>query len=84
MLGLPTNLTFKHVFVNEPGLDFAEICLHHLTFLALASMYLISNMLPVGVMVLFLHEFSEITADSVKLVHYLNLPDYVQIPTFLF
>ena len=60
LLGKPVQQTFTHFFVFERNPDFAEMSLHHLAHLSLASGYLMANMIPIGTLIAFLHDFSDI------------------------
>ena len=43
--------------------------LHHLAHLCLAASYLMANMLPIGVMINFLHDVSDVGTQITKLLH---------------
>ena len=40
--------------------------LHHMAHLSLASGYLMANMIPIGTLIAFLHDFSDIAVQAAK------------------
>ena len=53
----------------EREVDFAEMSLHHLAHLSLASCYLMANMIPIGAMINFLHDISDVGTQITKGLH---------------
>lgn len=52
------------MFERNP--DFAEMALHHMAHLSLAGCYLMANMIPIGTLIAFLHDFSDIFTQAAK------------------
>ena len=72
LLGHPLQQTLGHFFISERSQDFAEMSLHHLAHLALASCYLFTNMIPVGTLVALCHDSNDIFVASTKVFHMCN------------
>jgi len=66
LLGEPLQATFIHFFVDKRKKDFAEMSLHHIAHLSLGIGYLMANMIPIGTLIIFLHEFSDIGVSGAK------------------
>lgn len=60
LLGLPLMYIITHFFIHEREPDFAEMAMHHLAHFSLATCYLFTNMIPIGAMVAFVHDYSDI------------------------
>lgn len=66
LLGHPLQLIVTHFFINEREPDFAEMAMHHLAHFSLASSYIFTNMIPIGAMVAFVHDQSDIPGSLTK------------------
>ena len=80
ILGYPLYETGLHFTKKDRTPDFAEMSLHHVTHLALASCYLFTNMIPVGSLVALLHVSCDIPCALAKVFHITN----VTVPTIFF
>ena len=65
--------TVSHVFVEERHNDFLLMLSHHLVTLALIGLSYWFNVLRLGVLVMLLHDASDIVVDVLKLFNYLGL-----------
>ena len=65
--------TVSHVFVEERHNDFLLMLAHHLVTLALLGLSYWFNTLRLGVVVMLLHDASDIVIDVLKLFNYLGL-----------
>ena len=65
--------TVSHVFVEERHNDFLLMLSHHLVTLALIGLSYWFNTLRLGVVVMLLHDASDIVIDVLKLCNYLGL-----------
>ena len=65
--------TVSHVFVEERRNDFLLMLSHHLVTLALIGLSYWFNTLRLGVVVMLLHDASDIVIDVLKLCNYLGL-----------
>ena len=65
--------TVSHVFVEERHNDFLLMLAHHLVTLALIGLSYWFNTLRLGVVVMLLHDASDIVIDVLKLCNYLGL-----------
>lgn len=64
---------FSHVALEERHNDYLLMLCHHVVTLALIVLSYWYNYVRVGVVVLFLHDSSDIVVDLLKMANYLNL-----------
>mmetsp|Transcript_10993 Transcript_10993/g.12033 ORF Transcript_10993/g.12033 Transcript_10993/m.12033 type:complete len:377 (-) Transcript_10993:684-1814(-) len=72
---------FFHVLISEPRNDYMEMLLHHTVTCFLIYLSFVLNYFRVGMMVLFVHDFSDIFVYFGKFVA--DLKWNVQLPTYL-
>lgn len=66
---------FSHRFLEIRRKDYVEMYVHHVaTILLVAGSYHGSN-LRIGIVILLIHDFSDIFIDSMKMINYLKLED---------
>ena len=58
---------FVYFFIEERRDDFADFCKNNVAHLSLAFGYLMSNMIPIGTLIAFLHEVSDIWLHVAKI-----------------
>ena len=75
MLGHPLSTTIAHFFFMERNPDFAEMSLHHIAHLSLASTYLMTNMIPFGAVIAFMHDASDVFVPIAKMTHLMGHPN---------
>lgn len=66
---------YSHRFVEERRRDYVVMYLHHVVTIALVLFSHLYNQQRIGMLVLFLHDASDITVDLLKLFNYLKLED---------
>ena len=77
-LGYTLNDFFFLVFVHDKKSDFDLMVLHHIVTITLVSFSYLTNISNVGIIVLFLHDFTDIFVFSTKIVINTFLPDLVK------
>jgi ceramide synthetase len=55
--------------------DYIEMMLHHCFTVGLVLNSLLGNELPVGMLILFIHDFSDVICDLIKMANYLKLEE---------
>jgi len=66
-LAVWTDTAIRHVLVDERRHDYTLMLLHHVVTLALVSLALFGGMMPAGLVVLFLHDTSDVCIDLLKM-----------------
>lgn len=69
LLGHPLQLIITHFFIYEREPDFAEMAVHHLAHFSLSGCYLFANVIPIGAMIAFVHDQSDIPGCLTKFFH---------------
>ena len=69
LLGHPIQLIVTHFFINEREPDFAEMAMHHLAHFSIASSYIFTNIIPIGAMIAFVHDQSDVAGCLAKFFH---------------
>ena len=64
---------FSHCFIEERHKDYVMMYVHHLVTILLVWGSYSNNYMRVGVVVLFLHDFSDVFLDLLKIFNYLKL-----------
>jgi hypothetical protein len=64
---------FVHRFVDERRKDYFVMYLHHIVTIALVGLSWAVGYMRVGILVLFVHDVSDIFVDLLKMVNYLKL-----------
>ena len=64
---------FVHRFVDERRKDYFVMYLHHIVTIALVGLSWAVGYMRVGILVLFVHDMSDIFVDLLKMVNYLKL-----------
>jgi len=64
---------FAHRFVEEHHKDYFLMYAHHLVTIGLVGLSYFANYQRIGVVVLFLHDISDIPLDLLKILNYCNL-----------
>jgi len=82
LLGLPLQQTIQHFFIRERSLEYSEMSLHHLAHLSLSSSFLFANMIPLGIVVMILHDVSDIPVHMSKFFHLMKF-DAMAIVTMI-
>ena len=72
IMGHPVQQALMHFTKKERNPDFAEMSLHHLAHLSLASCYIFTNVLPVGTLVALCHEFNDVFVQLARVLHLTN------------
>ena len=83
LLGYPLQQTFAHFFIREKSPDFAEMSLHHIAHVALTSTYLFGNMIPLGILIMFIHDASDVLISVTKVFHLMNRNNIAYFPLVL-
>ena len=69
LLGHPLQESISHFFIKDKEPEFYEMALHHLAHLSLASCYMYSNVIPVGSLIAFVHDASDVPGCLCKFFH---------------
>ena len=72
-MALWVDTCFQHRFVEERHKDYLLMYTHHLVTIALVGVSYYYNYLRVGVLVLYIHDVSDIPVDLLKLCNYCQL-----------
>jgi len=64
---------FSHVFLEERHKDYLMMLVHHVVTIALILLSYHFNFVRLGVVIMFLHDSSDIVIDLLKMCNYLNL-----------
>lgn len=72
-LGVWFVTAFSHKFVEAKHKDYFVMYGHHVATLGLVTVSYLNGWTPVGLLVLFIHDSSDITCDLLKMVNYLGL-----------
>ena len=83
LLGYPIREAVDTFVLSKRAPDFAELALHHVAHLSLASCYILSNVLPFGAMVAFVHDISDAIVSLAKFLHSMDFSMLVVGPVYL-
>ncbi|ETV82903.1 hypothetical protein H257_04676 [Aphanomyces astaci] len=64
---------FSCKFLEEVRKDYLVMMAHHVVTIALVTLSFVMNYLPIGVLVLLLHDASDVPLDLLKMANYLKL-----------
>ena len=64
---------FQHRFVEERHKDYFMMYAHHVVTIALVALSYFNNYMRIGVVVLFIHDLSDIPVDLLKIFNYCQL-----------
>ena len=78
--GLRVEFFISQVLFERGSKDFEEMLLHDIVTLLLFFGYLFSNLLPVGTMIAFLHDVSDIPLHVAKMLNASKYSSLVSIP----
>ena len=64
---------FSCQFLERRRKDYVEMMAHHIITIALVSMSTAGNELQMGIIIMLVHDWSDITVDLLKMFNYVNL-----------